>query len=104
MAKTVLIENRGRDTLDLGPIEVDGEKYHIRLGSTDDSDGAPLLKDQNGNTMPGQPGQWSDDFPNPVQEVEAKIWKAYLDDKSRGPMIRDLVNQHKITVNGQRSL
>jgi len=97
MAK-LLIENRGRDQKNLGKIEVKGTIHNVTLGSADDAIGAPVLKSEDGSTSPGEPGTWSDEFPNPVQPLDAQVWDAYLNDKARGPVIKHWLNTKEITV------
>ena len=99
----LLIENRGRDQKDLGKITVKGEQHHVILGSADDNQGAPAIKTKEGKVLPGQKGQWSDDFPNPVQPVDAQVWNAYAKDKTRGPVIKAWIDAQEITINGRAS-
>ena len=100
----LIIENRQRDSLDFGKLtDKDGNELgHIRLGSADDREGAPLIRDSNGTVLPGRAGEWNADFPNPAMRVDAKVWDAYLSDKARGPMIRELLEKRAISVNGAR--
>lgn len=101
-SKDLLIENRARDTKDLGKIIVDGKESHVILGSSDDRDGAPLHRKPDGSVAPGTSGQWNKDFPAPQQSVPANVWRAYMDDKARGPMIRDWLNSGELTIDGRR--
>lgn len=98
----VLIENRERDQKDCGVVEVDGEAYRLKLGSADDSTGAPVVRLDNGSTRPGNVGEFNDDFPNPIQELPGKAWQAFLKDKTRGPVIQDWLETRAITVSGAR--
>ena len=97
-AGKVLIENRGRDQKDFGKIQVKGEEHHVILGSADDFEGAPVIKDEKGNTLPGQGGQWTKEFPNPIQEVDRGVWAAYLNSPTRGPVIKSWLEGRQITT------
>ena len=99
--REVLIENRARDQKDLGALIVDGEEHHLILGSSDDKMGAPVIKDQNGVILPGTPNQFSDDFPSPSQSVPLAVWRAYLNDRTRGPVIKAWGAGGEITVDGR---